>query len=308
MGIMDTLREQQQEFPEQQPISEILSALLVRLDGIETNQHQVVKASNEATQSVSRVWVELEQMQRLLQSPPAASGNDSHGKTLTTLANTQKDILELLGHTKRVVLPDGTAVRASDLSAHTLMQKVTAGMESLMTTSSRLADAVSGKRAVNIDYEKLAGYLVPRLDVQLATHERSLRAAMAETNVPMHEELEKSRTALSETGTLVTTQVRRSVEQVEKLREVVMWRTIGRVATALMPHALAVFVVFGTAQTLWAAFGLQPIVQTVWGAFLAAQEWYWKLVIAGGSFVALAAFGWLTWRLGTKLHGWYKDY
>ncbi|TDK25834.1 hypothetical protein E2F48_11460 [Arthrobacter crusticola] len=39
---------------------------------------------------------------------------------------------------------------------------------------------------------------------------------------------------------------------------------------------------------------------------LNAPEWYWKLAIAGGAFVALAVVGWLLWRLGKKLYVSYR--
>jgi hypothetical protein len=121
-------------------------------------------------------------------------------------------------------------------------------------------------------------------------------------------ELEKSRAVLSETGTQVSEQVRRAGEQVAQLRGAVTWRTVGQISGALLPLAIAVGVVFGAAQTVWAAFGLQPILQTLWAWFLSTQEWYWKLAIAGSAFVVLAGFGWLTWKIGKKLHESYRRY
>lgn len=59
---------------------------------------------------------------------------------------------------------------------------------------------------------------------------------------------------------------------------------------------------------VWAAFGLQPILQTLWGWFIAAPEWYWKLAIAGGAFGVLGAFGWLTWWVGKKLFRGYRGW
>lgn len=310
MGIMDKLEQQHREQSEQQQSSEILSALLDRLDGIEKNQREVVKATNEATQNVSRVWVEMEQMQRLMQqqTPSDVSANDSHGKTLTTLANTQVEILKTLGSSKSVVLRDGSAVSTADVSAHTLILKVMAQIEALETTNTKLADEVRRKRVLNIDHEKLAGHLIPRIGEQLSAHEDAVQAAFTEASAPMLAELEKGRTALSDAGARVSTQMKRAGEQVEKLNSVVTWRTVGQVATVLLPLALATFVVFGVAQTVWAAFGLEPILQTIWGWFLGAPEWYWKLTIAGGAFAVVAAFGWVVWRIGKKLHEWYRGY
>jgi hypothetical protein len=199
-------------------------------------------------------------------------------------------------------------VRAADMSAHALMRKVSGQIETLETTNSRLADAVHRQRVINVDHDKLAKYLVPGLNEQLLAHEHAVEAAFAEANVPMLAELEKSRTALSQAGTQVTEQVRRAGEHVAHLGGAVTWRTVGQMTGALLPLAIAVAVVFGAAQTLWAAFGLQPILQTLWTWFLSAQEWYWKLGIAGTAFVVLAGFGWLTWKLGKKLHEAYRGY
>lgn len=310
MGIMDKLEMQQREQSEVQQTSEILSELLDRLEGIEKNQRAVVKASNETTQNMSRVWVELEQMQQQMQQrePCDASANDLHEKTLTKLAMTQIEILELLGSSKSVSLPDGSAVTVADVSAHGLMLKVRDRISVLETTNSRLADEVGRKRSVIIDHEKLAGHLVPRLEKQLKVHEQAAQTAFTEASAPMLAELERGRTELSDAGARIHLQMRKAGEQVEKLGGVVSWRMVGQVSMALLPLALVTFVVFGMAQTIWAAFGLQPIMQTVWGGFQGASEWYWKLAIAGGAFVVLVAFFWLLLRLGKKLHDWYRGY
>lgn len=104
-------------------------------------------------------------------------------------------------------------------------------------------------------------------------------------------ELDRGRTALSEAGTPVSKQVRRAGTQVEQLRGAVTWRTVGQISAALLPLAIAVAAVFGAAQIVWAAFGLQPILQTIWGWFLSAQPWYWKLSIAGTAFAVVTGFG-----------------
>ncbi|QDW28598.1 hypothetical protein FFF93_001455 [Arthrobacter sp. KBS0702] len=161
---------------------------------------------------------------------------------------------------------------------------------------------------VNIDHDKLARYLIPGLGEQLLAHEQAVQTAIAEANVPMLAELERSRIALNEAGTQVSDQVRRAGEHVAQLGGAVTWRIVGQISAALLPLAIAVWVVFGTAQTVWAAFGLQPILQTLWGWFLSAQEWYWKLSIAGTAFIVLMGFGWLTWKLGKRLHEWYRGY
>jgi hypothetical protein len=252
----------------------------------------------------------MEQTQRLMQqlNNSNASANDSHAKTLTTLATTQSEMLELLAGSKVVKLPDGSTVRAADVSALALTRKVSAEIKALGTTNSSLADAVQRQRAVKIDHEKLAKYLVPGLGKELLAHERAVQAAFAEASIPMLAELEKSRAVLSETGTQVSEQVLRAGGQVAQLRGAVTWRTVGQISGALLPLAIAVWVVFGAAQTVWAAFGLQPILQTLWGWFLSTQEWYWKLAIAGSAFVVLAGFGWLTWKIGKKLHESYRRY
>jgi hypothetical protein len=312
MGIKDTLEEQQQhqQHNEQQLTSETLSSLLDRLDGIEKSQREIVTSFNSVAHSFISTWEGLEQTQRLMQQlyNYNVSANDSHGKTLTRLATTQSEILELLAGSKAVKLPDGSTVRAADVSAHALMQKVSAQITALETTNSRLVDAAHGQRAVNIDHEKLAKYLAPRLGGQLLAHERSVLTAFAEANAPMLAELERSRIALNEAGTQVSDQVRRAGEQVAQLRGTVTWRTVGQISAALIPLAIAVWTVFGTAQTVWTAFGFQPILQTLWGWFLNAQEWYWKLSIAGTAFVVLAGFGWLTWKLGRKLQEFFRRY
>lgn len=311
MGIMETLNQQHHDQNhEQQLTSETLSSLLDRLDGIEKNQQRLVTSFNSMAQGFISTWQGLEQTQQLMQqlNSSNASANDSHAKTLTTVATTMSEMLELLASSKVVKLPDGSTVRAADLSAHALMQSISAQITSLESTNSRLADAVHRQRAVNIDHDKLAKYLVPGLGEQLLAHERSVQAAFAEASLPVLAELEKSRTALSEAGAEVSEQVRRASEQVTQLRGAVTWHTVGQISAALLPLAIAVWVVFGTAQTVWAAFGLQPILQTLWGWFLSAQEWYWKLSIAGVAFLVLTGFGWLTWKLGKRLHEWYRGY
>ncbi len=311
MGIKDKYEEQQhQQYNEQQLTSETLIALLDRLDGIEKNQREIVTSFNSVAQSFISTWQGVEQAQRSMQqlNSSAASANALHGKTLTTLATTQSEILELLASSKAVALPDGTTVRAADLSAHALMRKVSAQISALETTNSRLADAAHGQRGVNIDHEKLAKYLVPGLDAQLLAHEQAVQTAFAEASAPMLAELERSRTALSEAGTQVSDQVRRAGEQVAQLRGTVTWRTVGQISAALLPLAIAIWVVFGTAQTVWAAFGLQPILQTLWGWFVSAHEWYWKLSIAGTAFAVLTGFGWLIRAFGKWLYAWYRRY
>jgi hypothetical protein len=311
MAIKDKLEEQQhQHYNEQQLTSETLVALVDRLDGIEKNQREIVTSFNSVAQNFLSTWEGMEQMQRLMLqlNNSNVSANDSHGKTLTTVATTMSEILELLASSRVIKLPDGSTVRAADLSAHALLQEVSAQIKAFGTTNLKLADAVHRQRTVNIDHDKLGKYLVPRLGEQLLSHERSVQAAFAAVSAPMMAELEKSSTALSEAGTQVSEQVRRAGEQVAQLRGVMAWRTVGQIGGALLPLAIAVWVVFGTAQTLWAAFGLQPILQTLWGWFLSAQEWYWKLAIAGTSFVVLAGFGWLTWNLGRKLQEFLKRY
>jgi hypothetical protein len=163
---METLNQQQHEQDnEQQQTSEMLSSLFDRLDGIEKNQREIVTSVNSVAQNLISTWEGMEQTQRLVQqlSSSDASANDSHVKTLTTLATTQSEMLELLAGSKVVKLPDGSTVRAADVSAHALTQKISAEIKALATTNSSLADAVQRQRAVNIDHEKLAKYLVPGL-------------------------------------------------------------------------------------------------------------------------------------------------
>lgn len=309
MTIMDRLEQQHQQ-QEDQRTSELLSVLLDRLDQIEKNQQEVVKATNEATQISTRVWLALEQMQRSTQQQTRsdASANDSLENMLRTLAKTQSEMLEVLASSRSVQLSDGSMVRASDLSALALTRKVAAQIMALSATNLKLADEVKRRRAVNVDHDKLAGYLVPRLGKQLLEHEHAVRTAFADASVPMLAELERSRVALSDAGNQVSAQVHRAGEQVQKLRGAVTWRTIGQISGALLPLAIASWVVFGMAQTVWAAFGLQPILQTLWGWFLGTPEWYWKLTIASTAFAVLTGFGWLTWTLAKKLHASFRDY
>lgn len=311
MGIKDKLEEQQhQQYNEQQLTSETLIALLDRLDGIEKNQREIVTSFNSVARSFISMWEGQEQTQRSMQQLHNynVSVNDSHGKTLTRLATTMGEMLELLSSSKAVKLADGSTVRAADVSAHTLMRKVSARISALETTNSRLAEAADGQRAMNIDYQKLAKYLIPGLGEQLLAHEQAVQTAFAEANVPVLAELERSRIALNAAGRQVSDQVRRAGEQVAHLGGTVTWRTVGQISAALLPLAIAVWVVFGTAQTVWAAFGLQPILQTLWAWFLSANEWYWKLAIAGTAFVVLTVFGWLTWAVGKKLHTLFRGY
>lgn len=315
MSIMETLDQQHQDQNheqdnEQRQASETLSSLFDRLDGIEKNQREIVTSFNSVAQNFLSTWQGLEQTQRLMQqlNNSNASANDSHAKTLTKLATTQIEMLELLAGSKVVKLPDGSTVRAADVSAHALMLKVSADITGLRTTNSSLTDALQRQRTINIDHEKLATYLVPGLGKQLLAHERAVQAAFAKANNPMLADLEKSRAVLSETGTQVSEQVRRAGEQVAQLRGAVTWRTVGQISAALLPLAIAVAVVFGAAQTVWAAFGLQPILQTLWASFLSTQEWYWKIAIASAAFVVLAGIGGLTWKIGKKLHELYRRY
>jgi len=311
MAIKDKLEEQQhQHYNEQQLTSETLVALLDRLDGIEKNQREIVTSFNSVAQNFLSTWEGMEQMQRLMLqlNNSNVSANDSHGKTLTTVATTMSEMLELLASSRVIKLPDGSTVRAADLSAHALLQEVSAQIKAFGTTNLKLADAVHRQRTVNIDHDKLGKYLVPRLGEQLLSHERSVQAAFAAVSAPMMAELEESRTALSEAGAQISGQIRQAGEQVARLRGAVTWRTVGQISAALLPLAIAVSVVFGTAQTVWAAFGFQPILQTLWGWFLSAQEWYWKLSIAGTAFVVVAGSGWLTWKLGKRLQDDFRTY
>lgn len=310
MGIKEKFKEQQQEQYEQQQTSETLISLLDRLEGIENNQRQIVTSFSSVAHNLISTWEGVEQTQRLMQqlNNSNVSENDSHAKTLTTIATTMSEMLELLASSKAVQLPDGMTVRAADMSAHVLMQKVSAQIKALGTTNLKLADAVHRQRAVNIDHEKLSKYLIPGLGEQLREHERSVQDALAGASVPMLAELERSRTELNEAGKQVSEHVRRAGEQVDRLRGAVTWRTVGQISAALLPLAIALSMVFGTAQTVWAAFGLQPILHTLWVWFLGADEWYWKLAIAGIALAVLTGFGWLTRFLGRWLHAWYRRY
>ena len=312
MGIRDRLELQQREENEQQQILEVLSDLHGRLDGIETNQREVVSTTNASTQSIIRIWTELEQMRQLMQprTHSGASVNESFGKTLTTVANTQKEILEVLSEARSVKLklPGGSTITDSDQSAHALMRTMTEQMKGLTETDSKLADEIHRRGTVNINYEKLAAHLMPRLSEELRAQERAIQAAWADAAAPVLAELKTSRAAISETGAQINAEVKRVDDQVGKLRGTVIWHTVGQTVAALLPFALATSVVFGLAQTLWAAFGLHPILQTIWGRFLTAEPWYWKLLIAGGAFAILAVLGGLTYWVGKKLHQFYKGY
>ena len=174
--------------------------------------------------------------------------------------------------------------------------------------NSKLADEIHRKGTVNIDHEKLAAHLTPRLSDELAVREKAIQTAWVDATARVLEGLENSHAALSATGVRVTSEVKRAGDQVGKLRRTVTWHTVGQIGATFLPFALVTGVVFGMAQTLWAAFGLQPILQTVWGYFVEAQEWYWKITIAASTFLMLAAFSWLIVRLGKNLHEWYRDY
>ena len=310
MGIRDRLELQQREESEQQQILEVLSDLHGRLDGIETNQKEVVSTTNASTQSIIQIWTQLEQLRQLMPPQPhsGASVNESFGKTLTTVANTQKEILEVLSGARVRPLPGGSTITASDVSVHALMQSLTEQMQGLAGMNSKLADEIHRKGTVNIDHEKLAAHLMPRLSEELRSQERAIQAAWADAAAPVLAELQTSRAAISETGAQINAEVKRVDDQVGKLRGTVIWHTVGQTVAALLPFALATSVVFGLAQTLWAAFGLHPILQTIWGSFLTAEAWYWKLLIAGGAFGILAVLGGLTYWVGKKLHQFYKGY
>ena len=308
MGIRDRLELQQREQNEQQQILEVLSDFHGRLDGIEMNQKEVVSTTNASTQSIIRIWTELEQMRQLMQPRPhsGASVNESVGKTLKTLANTQKEILEVLSGSGARLLPGGSTISAYDISADAWTQSLAEQIQDVTRTSLRLADEIHRKRTVDIDYEKLATYLVPRLSVEMASQEKAVRMAWADAAAPVLDELKTSRAALRETGAQIDTDVKRFNDQIRKLRRTFTWHEVGQIGAALLPFTLAITVVFGVAQTVWAAFGFRPILQTIWASFAAAEVWYWKLAIAGAAFGSLTVLGWLTCWLGKKVYLFYK--
>ena len=307
---MDRLEQQHREESEQQQTLELLSDLHGRLDGIETNQKEVVSTTNASTQSIIGIWRELEQLRQLMPQLPRSgeSVKASSLEMLATLGNTQQEILGLLSRTKTVTLPSGASVTAADLSGHALMQNVSAEIRGLTEVNSRLADELHRKRGVNIDYEKLAPYMLPKLTDQLIAQTAAMQAAWAASAAPVLSEMKTTQASLHEVGAEVSLQIRHAREQVGKLRGTVTWHTVGQFGAALLPFALVAFVSFGVAQTLWAAFGLQPILQTVWGWFSDSAEWQGKLAIAGGAFACLGVYGWLTWLLGGKLYRFYRGY
>ncbi|KQN88986.1 hypothetical protein ASE96_05000 [Arthrobacter sp. Leaf69] len=307
---MESLNQQHELDNEQQLTSAMLSSLLDRLDAIEKSQREVVTSISSVAQNFLSTWEGMEQTQRLTQQlyNYNVSASDSHGKTLTTLATTQSEMLELMASSRVVKLPDGSTVRAGGVSAHALTQDMAVQIKAFGTTNLKLAEAVRRQRTVSVDHDKLAKYLVPELGKQLLAHEHAMQTAFADVSRPMLAELEESRAALNEAGAQVSEQVRRAGEQVAQLRGTVTWRTLGQISAALLPLAIAVSMVFGTAQTVWAAFGLQPILYTFWIWFLDAHEWYWRLAIAGTAFAVLIGFGWLTVMVGRKLHEFFRGY
>lgn len=310
MSIMESLNQQQELENEQQLTSAMLSSLLDRLDAIEKSQQQLVSSFSSVAQNLLSTWEGMEQTQRLTQQlyNYNVSANDSYGKTLTTLATTQSEMLALLASSGGVKLLDASKVWAGDVSVLAPTQDISVQIKALGTTNLKLAEAVRRQRTVSIDHEKLAGYLVPQLSERLLVHEHAMQTAFADASRPMLAQLEESRAALNEAGEQVSEQVRRAGGHVAQLRGTVTWRTVGQISAALLPLAIAVSMVFGTAQTVWAAFGLQPILHTFWMWFLDAHEWYWRLAIAGTAFAVLTGFGWLTVIVGRKLHEFFKGY
>ncbi|WP_152273647.1 hypothetical protein [Arthrobacter koreensis] len=310
MGIMERLEQQHREQSELLQTLELLSDLHGRLDGIEANQKEVVSTTNASTQSIIRIWTELELLRRQMQPQQRSdeSAKASSLEMLTTLGNTQQEILELLSRTKTVTLPNGASVTAADLSGHALMQNVSAEIRGLTEANSRLADELHQKRGVSIDYEKLAAYMLPKLTDQLSAQTAAMQAAWAAAAKPVLSEMKTTQESLHEVGAEVSLQIRNARDQVRKLRGTVTWHTVGQIGAALLPFALVAFVSFGAAQTLWAAFGLQPILQTVWEGFSDSAEWQGKLAIVGGAFACLGVYGWVTWLLGGKLYRFYRGY
>lgn len=307
---MDRLEQQHREQSELQQTLELLSDLHGRLDGIETNQKEVVSTTNASTQSIIRIWTELELLRRQMQPQQRSdeSAEASSLEMLATLGNTQQEILELLSRTKTVTLPNGASVTAADLSGHALMQNVSAEIRGLTEANSRLADELHQKRGVSIDYEKLAAYMLPKLTGQLSAQTAAMQAAWAAAATPVLSEMKITQASLHEAGADVSLQIRQARDQVGKLTGTVTWHTVGQICAALLPIALVAFASFGAAQTLWAAFGLQPILLTVWGWFSDSAEWQGKLAIPGGAFACLGMYGWVTWLLGGKLYRFYKRY
>ncbi len=305
MGALDKIK----QIDEQQQTMEMLETLTSTVHAVEQQLVKVTKTVADLTGFVKVMDEQQDLRLTRLTSQRSAPGStppdDGTKKTLSEIVKTLASVEQTLTTSKNVTLPGGESVKQSDLSAYTMMRRLSTALEKATTASADLADAVTKRGRIVIDPDRLAEHAVRVLDARLA-NTVDARIGDLESRVAVlgaAQAAEASRQAEEVVGRAdeVVRAVNAAEHRVDALATRVTWTTAGRLALTLVPLTAVLLVVGGLTMGAAHALGFGPLLGWAWSSFMAAQEWWAKGLIAVGTLGGVAAFGGLVWWLAKKI-------
>lgn len=279
------------------------SQLLETIEGLTSAQAEMRSSLTSLTTSQMRGGgpgnaSQNEGVERTLSELKSELGKQ--GKRLDQMSPVMKDLLELLGQSEAVRLPDGSTVRRSDVDAHSLSKGTNQKIEDLSSAVEVLVKEVRRKSSVRLDETKVVEGMTGRLAA-------AFEARMDVVLRAQEERLESVGAVRADSAVAALGRAQRSLEAVERraagLDRSLGWHGLGRTAAALLPFAmvsLALATLLGlTGQVL----GVDALLGWAWDSFTAASTWWGKALIAVGTLSGTAALLWLVKVAG----GWLTD-
>lgn len=186
-----------------------------------------------------------------------------------------------------------------------MMKSIIDYIETMITTLASNTDAVKAKSRVALDADKVANHFSKsvgrRFDNSVKERMESFRG---ELDSMLSQAGEMGAERLSEASVQVEKVVEAAnavVSKCERLERRMVFVGIGRLALALLPIAVAVFIVGGLLWGFAGIFGIGPLFGWAWASFTAATVWWHKGLIALGTLGGAGLFVFIVLRMAGSI-------
>ncbi|MFV0633466.1 hypothetical protein [Demequina sp.] len=277
MGILDEIETRGHEEQEQQSLSQLTSMLDAQRRQLETLTGAVSKLTSyvgvvdeETSERLDRLLAQTQTSPQRAQPSPS-TGDDGR---LTEIVKLQKQIADAVAvEHYSTVLTELQAVAKRVTAITTLAAKQAAARDAEMTKRLGEGDALV-RHAVGA--VKSVAASAPEAAAEAVTHRIDESNARAQ----------------------------RVLDTTAGLESRIGWIAVGRMALALIPVAVVVLVAGALLGVIGQAFGVGPLAAWAWESFVAAPEWWQKLLVAVAAIGASVGGIWTLSRAAAQFADW----
>lgn len=167
-----------------------------------------------------------------------------------------------------------------------------------------LEKQVHAKSNVRLDHEKVAQVMANRVDSSLADKlSDKFTEPLKKSLSQIEPQLKETRKEVQDLGKSLDF----NAQKLEKYKKL-SWGDLARLALAVLPMIIAVFLVVGSLDIVLHALGLGSWFPWIWTAWLGVPTWWGKLLALIPALGLVGLTGWLIYKLGAWLYEKYRGW